>query len=149
LTIAPELAGSATLIQELVQAASVRRWVTAARPRRKRAMAAHSESVRRDALVQRDARAAPPELGLAGFALTDAALVAEIIGDLAHVERKRSSWRCARDRTRAVPRERCVEWRRHRLRRVPLHGREHLVREGTACIRRVTRVARRASPDPR
>jgi N-acetylglucosamine-6-phosphate deacetylase len=85
MTLAPELAGSSDLIAELVRAGV-------------RVSLGHSRATAREARAAARAGASgathlfnamPPlhhrEVGLAGFALTDAALFAEIIGDLVHV----------------------------------------------------------------
>jgi len=85
MTIAPELAGATELIAELVRS-------------HVRVSLGHSRATAADARSAARAGASgathlfnamPPlhhrEVGLAGFALTDAALFAEIIGDLVHV----------------------------------------------------------------
>lgn len=84
-TLAPELAGAKDLIDELV-----RRGVRVSLGH-SRATAAEARSAARSGAAGATHlfNAMPPlhhrELGLAGFALTDAALYAEIIGDLVHV----------------------------------------------------------------
>lgn len=85
MTLAPELSGSSELIAELVRS-------------HVRVSLGHSRASAREARAAARAGASgathlfnamPPlhhrEVGLAGFALTDAALFAEIIGDLVHV----------------------------------------------------------------
>ncbi len=85
MTLAPELAGSADLVRELAKAGV-------------RVSLGHSRATAAEARAAAQAgavgathlfNAMPPlhhrEAGLAGFALTDGALFAEIIGDLAHV----------------------------------------------------------------
>jgi N-acetylglucosamine-6-phosphate deacetylase len=85
MTIAPELAGSTELIDELVRS-NVRVSLG-----HSRATAAEARSAARAGArgATHLFNAMPPlhhrEVGLAGFALTDAALFAEIIGDLVHV----------------------------------------------------------------
>ena len=84
-TLAPELSGSADLISELVRS-GVRVSLG-----HSRATAAQARSAARAGACGATHlfNAMPPlhhrEVGLAGFALTDAALFAEIIGDLVHV----------------------------------------------------------------
>src|SRR6185436_18691512 len=60
------------------------------------------------------------EMGLAGFALTDAALFAEIIGDLVHVGPEAFELALRARAGRAVSRERRAARRGHRLRSLPL-----------------------------
>lgn len=84
-TLAPELAGSADLVRELV-ASGVRvslghSRATSAESRR----AAMSGAVGVTHLFNAMPAIHHREVGLAGFAMTDGALFAEIIGDLAHV----------------------------------------------------------------
>ncbi len=84
-TLAPELAGSADLVRELV-ASGVRvslghSRATSADARR----AAMSGAVGVTHLFNAMPAIHHREVGLAGFAMTDGALFAEIIGDLAHV----------------------------------------------------------------
>jgi N-acetylglucosamine-6-phosphate deacetylase len=85
LTLAPELAGASELVRELARA-GVRVSLG-----HSRATAAEARAAARGGACGATHlfNAMPPvhhrEVGLAGFALTDAALTAEIIGDLVHV----------------------------------------------------------------
>jgi N-acetylglucosamine-6-phosphate deacetylase len=85
MTLAPELAGSADLVAELVRS-GVRVSLGHSRANASEARAAARAGASGATHLF---NAMPPlhhrEVGLAGFALTDAALFAEIIGDLVHV----------------------------------------------------------------
>jgi N-acetylglucosamine-6-phosphate deacetylase len=133
MTVAPELAGSKALIEELIR--------SGIRPSlgHSRATSAEARSAARSGacgathLFNAMPAVHHREVGLAGFALTDGALFAEIIGDLAHVGAEALELAL---RARS-PRGLCLvsdalrgagtgcdvfHW----------HGREHRVREGTA-----------------
>ncbi len=133
MTIAPELAGSAALIEELVQS-GIRPSLghsraTAAQARN----AAHSGACGATHLFNAMPALHHRELGLAGFALTDAALYAEIIGDLTHVgaEAFELALRARSPRGLCLVSD-ALSGAGTGCDVFHSHGREHLVREGTA-----------------
>jgi N-acetylglucosamine-6-phosphate deacetylase len=133
MTVAPELAGAKALIEELVKS-GIRPSLGHSRATSAEARnAARSGACGATHLFNAMPAVHHREMGLAGFALTDGALFAEIIGDLAHVGAEAIELAL---RARS-PRGLCLV--SDALRGAGTgcdvfhsHGREHLVREGTA-----------------
>ena len=133
MTVAPELAGSKALIEESSEAASVRRSATVERRPPKRAAPRVRARAARRTSSTRCRRCITAKLGLAGFALTDGALFAEIIGDLAHVgaEAIELALRARSPRGLCLVSD-ALSGAGTGCDVFHSHGREHRVREGTA-----------------